>query len=278
MLDERLTHFVHESMRIRMREFDHDLAMRFRDADTEAALSGQMSGSGRVIRYSLAVTQDLRNRAQYVFLEIQRALGLYPQQLDATLTNNLVGLHFTEVRSQCNELQNMLGKRFSKVTALGDSPLGNVQSQLNDECDHLRQKYTLEIGALAQAWLLRSKAAQEGNGGVVINGPVGVIQTGAYASATLTVNVSVEDRGAMVKALELIALTVRDSQQLADEHRRQMLEVVEQAKAATQQHPPNPTLLRGMFTVICETVQTLAASQPAMAALRAAALPFGIAL
>lgn len=278
MLDERIANFVHESMRIRAREFDHDLAMRLRDADTEAARSGQMGGSGRIVRYSVATMQDLRNRAQFLFLEIQRALGLYPQQLDDTLRNFLVGLHLTEVRGQCNELQNMLVRRLGKSTAFGDASLGGVQSQLNDECAHLREKYTLEIGAFVRAWVLRSKPAQDGNGGVVINGPVGVVQTGAYASATLTVNVGAEDRGAMEKALDLVASTLRDSQQLADEHRRQMLEVVDQAKAASQQHLPNSTLLRGMFTVICETLQTLAASQPAMAALRAAALPFGIAL
>jgi hypothetical protein len=91
-------------------------------------------------------------------------------------------------------------------------------------------------------------------------------------------NVGAEDREGMLKALDLAAAAFRESRQLAAEHQRQMLEVIEQAKAAAQQSRPNSSLLRGLFTVICETLQTLAASEAAMAALRAAALPFGIAL
>jgi hypothetical protein len=277
MLDERITRFVQDAVRIRAREFNQDLATRLLQVDSDAAKAGQMGGSGRAKGYAVVFRQDLRNRAHYIFIEIQRALGLYPQLMDETLRNYLVGLHFTEVRKQCNALHNLLEQGLGKSAAFGDSSLGSLLSRLNDECAHLQEKYTLEMGAFFQA-SLRSKPVPESNGSVVINGPVGVVQTGAYASATLIVNVGVEDRGAMIMALEMVASTFRDSQQLADEHRRQMLEVVDQAKVATQQQLPNPTLLRGMFTVVCETLQTLAASQPAMAALRAAALPFGIAL
>lgn len=277
MLDERVTQFVQEAVRIRVREFDHDLAMRLLQADTDAVRAGQMGGSGRTNRYAVEYRQELRNRAQYVFLEIQRALGLYPQSFDGTLKNFLIGFHVTEVRRQCSDLQSMLDKRLGGSTAFGSSSLGALQGQLNDECSHLREKYTLEIGAFVQAALLRSNAAPEGNS-VVIHGPVGVVQTGAYASAVVPINVGANDRDAMAKALDLVSTTLRDSQQLAHEHRRQILAVVQEAKIATQHQSPNPSLLRGMFTVICETLQTLAATEPAMAAMRAAALPFGIAL
>jgi hypothetical protein len=277
MLDERITQFVHEAVRIRAHEFDQELAMRLLSVDTEAALAGQPGGSGRAKGYSIELRQDLRNRAHYIFLEIQRALGQYPQPLNETVRNYLVGLHVTEVRSQCSELQRMLQERFRNAAAFGASPVDALCSQLNDECTHLREKYTLEIEVFWRTQEQRSNPVA-GPAGVVIQGNVGVVQTGAFASATVTQNVGAEDRAAMLRALNLVAATFRDSQQLADEHRRQVLEVVDQAKAATRQERPNPSLLLGMFAVICETLQTLAASQPAMPALRAAALPFGIAI
>lgn len=65
-------------------------------------------------------------------------------------------------------------------------------------------------------------------------------------------------------------------QQLATTDRVQMLDAVAQTRTAAQQPTPNPSLLRGMFFVLCESVQTLAAAGPAVTALKAAALPFGI--
>ena len=278
MLDERVTEFVHEAVRIRAREFDQDLAIKLLHVDSDLTRAGQMGGSGRIKGYSVVCRQDLRARAQYIFLEIQRALGLHPQPLDHSLKGNLIGLHITEVRGQCTELQRMLKTRFDKSEAFGASSPGALYSEFNDECDHLTQKYTLEIGAFLQATTQRAAPPVGTNGGVVIHGSVGLVQTGAYASATVAMNVGTDDRESMLKALDLVAAAFRESRQLADEHQRQLLEIVEQAKTAARQLRPNSSFLRGMFTVICETLQTLAASDGAMAALRAAALPFGIAL
>jgi len=251
--------------------------MRLLSVDTEAALAGQAGGSGRAKGYSVELRQDLRNRAHYIFLEMQRALNLYPQPLDESVRNYLVGLHITEVRAQCTELQRKVQERFKNAAAFGTSPVNSLCSQLNDECAHLGEKYTLEIGVFWQTQAQRSQPVA-GTAGVVIQGNVAVVQTGAYASSTVTVNVGTEDRDAMLKALDRVSAQIKYSKQLADEHRRQVLEVVEHAKQATRQERLNPTLLLGMFTGICETLQTLAASQLAMAALRAAALPWHCAL
>lgn len=270
MLDERVTRFVREALRIKALEFDQQLSIQLVQLDGQYLKAGQFQGSGRANAYALAIRQELRNRAQYAFIEVQRALALYPQVLDVATKSFLLGLHITEIRGQCTQLQLMLGKRLGQ---LGGGAIG----QLNDECDHLRDKYTLEIDAFVQAATLR--AGQKGEGaGVVIHGSVGVVQTGAFASSTLTLNVGSEDCGAMMKALDLAAATIRDSQQLAEEHRQQTLELVDHLRSASQRPRPNPSLLRGMFIVLCETLQAIAASGPALAAIRAASLPFGIAL
>jgi hypothetical protein len=277
MLDERITRFVHDAVRIRSREFDQDLMARLVEADNAAIAVGQINGSARINGYARVCRQDLRNRAQYTFLEIQRALGLYPQTLDDTLRGNLVGLQITEVRSQYTALQRLLEKRLGGApTSFGATSVGPLQGQLNDECDHLNEKYTLEMGAFMQAATQRSTKVSNEVGNVVIHGTVGVVQTGTYATSRLTLNVGADDRDAMLKALDLAAATLADSRQLAAEHQRQMLEVVAHLREAVNQPRPNPSLIRGMF--LCTTLQTLAATEPAMAALRAAVLPFGITL
>lgn len=278
MLDDRITRFVSDTMRIRAREFDEDLAMRLSSIDTQAIKNGALESSGRIVTYAQVCCYDLRSRAQYLFIEIQRALGLYPQTLDDTLKSGLIGLLITEVRSQATRLQNLLKQRLGERPGPLAPHLGAAYSRLNDECEHLNGKYTLEIGAFMQASQQTKSRAGANDGSVIVNGTVGVLQMGASSSATLTINVGPDDREAMLKSLELAASTVKDAIQLGDEQRRQMLELIEQAGIAARQPRPNTALLHGMFTVLCQTIQTLGSSAPAIAALRVAALPFGIVL
>jgi hypothetical protein len=279
MLDERVTRFVKDAVRIRSREFEQDLGVRLVQVDSAAVMAGQVNGTGRISGYAQACRQDLRSRAQYTFLEIQRALGLYPQLFDETLKGNLLGLLITEVRSQCTGIQRMLTGRLGNPQGdiLGRA-IGALCTQLNDECEHLNEKYKLEMEAFTQAATLRSAKVSHEGSDVVIHGSVGVVQTGAYATATLTMNVGADEREAVAKALDVAAAVFADSHQLTLEHQRQMLEVVDHLREAVRQARPNQSLIRGLFSVLCTTLQTLAACEPAMAALRAAALPFGIAL
>jgi hypothetical protein len=91
-------------------------------------------------------------------------------------------------------------------------------------------------------------------------------------------NIGANDRDVLLAALELVAGALRDARELASDHRAQLLDVVATARTTVQQPAANPSMLKGMFLVMCETLQTIAAARPAMDALRTAALPFGITL
>ena len=278
MLDERVTKFVHDAVRIKAREFDQDLALRLQSIDTEYAKAGQFQGTARIVSYGQCLTREIRNRAHYVFIEIQRALTLHQLTFDDTTKSYLIGLLITEVRGQTTHLQRMLQERFGNAGDPLARALGIAQTQMNDECEHLNEKFTLEMGVRQIAAQAAADRRTTGNGGIIVHGSVGVLQTGASASATLMLNVGSDDRQAMLKALDLVTATLKDAAELNDEYRQQMLEVAEQAKSAAQQPRPNSPLLQGLFMVLCQTIQTLGSAAPAMAALRAAALPFGIML
>lgn len=279
MLDERVSRFVQDAVRVKSHEFDQDLLVRFAQADSTAVAAGQFNGTGRINHYMQLCRQELRNRAQYIFLEIQRALGLYPQLLADALKKELVRLLTIELHNQCAVVQRLLhqGLGLSKVPNIATAP-GGLNTQLGDELRHLNEKYTLEMGAFIQTATQRSEAVNREDRSVVIHGPVGVLQTGDYSTSTMTVNLGAGDREAMSKALDIAANTLANSQHLAAEHRREMLEVVDHLREAISQQRPNQSFIRGMFTVLCSTLQTLASCEPAMNALRAAALPFGIVL
>jgi hypothetical protein len=267
-LDENVTAHVSDAMRIKAREFDEALALRFMDIDTQSMKSGGMGGSRHTLQFIVACREDLRNRANYIFAEIQRALSLYPQQNDEQLLENLRALFKAVLGRQVSSLDGTLSARTGSRAHIP------VTGQLDEEFQRLDSKYTFELGN----FLIAASRSRTGptQGGIHIHGNVGSLLTGMYASAVVEMNIGDDSREALEKALDLVAATIRDNHQLAAEARRQLAEVVELARASGKAQPPNPSILRGMFTVLCETLQTLGAAAPALAALREAAQPFGI--
>ena len=268
-LDANVAAHVDDATRIKAREFDEALAMRFMVIDTEFAKAGGMGGGRHTIQYVVACRESLRARADYVYFEIQRALALDPQPYDAKLYDELRQLHKEQLAREYASLTQTLAKRAGSRAHI---PL---EGPLDDELNRLESKYALEIGVFVKA-ATRRTAATAAAGDVHIYGNVGALMTGSHASAVVTMNVGADGREALSKALDLVAATIRDNQQLAEEAKRQLAGAIEQARAAGDSQPPNPSILRGMFTVLCETLQTLSAAGPAIAALRAAAQPFGI--
>src|SRR5262245_50293404 len=117
MLDGRVGRYVSGAVRTRAREFDQDLDFRLLQLDTEALRAGHLGGNGQLRGYSLELLRELRNRARYIFLEMQRALVLYPQALDAEATRYLIDLYSSEARAACGQLQKWVGQKVGTATA-----------------------------------------------------------------------------------------------------------------------------------------------------------------
>jgi hypothetical protein len=144
MLDPQITRHVEKALQVKASEFDSAIKTRI----AQAGRGADPGNSRTILLYGQVFKAELDRRAQYVFNEIKRALQLYPQTLDDTLGNWLNGLHFTETRKQCTELQRYIGERFdtSAVQAFGPSPAPRLSGPLNEQCNRLAQQYEFEIG------------------------------------------------------------------------------------------------------------------------------------
>lgn len=289
MLDPLITQHVEETMRLKAGDFDrgirHSLAETVGGSykDVAAAANASIRAAARQRQI---FSEELDRRGQYVFEEIKRALKLYPQSFDDILGSWLAGLHFTETRKQCTELQRLQ----AEPTDRQDTPIIklprslmpptqlSIANMLNEQCDQLCALIANEIRVHVRS--LRQQPAAPAPTSTIINNihgtHIGSVQTGPNSSAHVTMNVGSSDREALLAALELIASALHNAQELADARRTELIDVIAQARTVAHQPAPNPSLLRGMFLVLCETLQTIAAARPATDALRAAALPFGI--
>lgn len=278
MLDQRVTEFLNDAVRHISVDHDDALETRLQGITTQFARAGRTGGMHAV--YGDEFVKELRHRAQLIFAQLQRAIALFPPSSLDSLHAELVAAFINALRPQWTHINELAKQRVPQVGMGRDvlaNLLGTVHGRINDEHRRLLQQYEkVDLYAFAEALKQHREKARASSGGITNYGNIGVLQTGAHSAATVTMNVNSEDRATLVHALDMVAKLFTDSHEIAQEHRRQMLEVVTMVKTAAQSNTPNESMLRGMFTVICGTLQALADSGPAMATLRAAALPFGI--
>ncbi len=280
MLDQRITNFASNSVAGRSIELDEALHVRLGEIRDGAIKTGAYAGSRMFLAYGSEICAELRRRAQLIFSELQRAIALYhPSSLD-TLHQDLAEAFSVLLKHQASQLDVYIRAHMGTPANRGDAGFLAMMERFDAELTRLVSHFeNVELLGYVEAARQRAQQVASSPGaGVTIYGTVGAVLTGSQATAMVSISVGNEDREALMRALELCTRLINESQQLAAEHRRQMLEVIEQSRTVARADKPNSSMLRGMFSVLTDTLQTLAASGPAMDALRAAALPFGVAI
>lgn len=277
MLDQRVTDFIHNAVAAKAPGLDAKLHVRLRDIGNVSTQHGQYGGSRMYVQFGTEYAQELGQRAELVFEQMKRALAAFPPASLDSLHADLQAALLTELGHQRTHLNGLAQGNVRAGAAFGDDGRGGIHLRVNEEHGRLCDQYA-KVDLLEYVVALKRQGTATGQSAntLVFNAPVGTVQTGANATAHVVMNLGADERKALVDALEVVARIIRDSQQLAHEQQREVLEIVATAQMAAQAKQPNERLLRAMFPVICETLQTLADIGPAMAALSAAALPFGI--
>ncbi|WP_447940083.1 hypothetical protein [Pseudoxanthomonas mexicana] len=139
------------------------------------------------------------------------------------------------------------------------------------------QHHHLEIDLYVDGLISMKSSGQPVNS-YVINGPVGMVQTGERSTGHVVQHAGSSDIGGALAALEALRKVVRENQELPAQKRAEVLEIADACEQQLSRPEPNKTMLGGMFGILCTTIQTLPAAQPAYQALRAALIPLGLPL
>lgn len=94
------------------------------------------------------------------------------------------------------------------------------------------------------------------------NAPVGAVQTGSHATATVHQTVTLVDSVAVAKAIEQLGNGLRLSS-LSDGDQRQALEVLSGLEAQTKLEAPNKLLVSGLLGSLSSVVSMMADASPA---------------
>ena len=150
--------------------------------------------------------------------------------------------------------------------------------QLEDAKAHALNKVGCEID-LYTAGLERAMrdAQQHRPTSVNVHGPVGILQTGDYSTASMTITLDDTSKKEIVTALETVEAAIRDLQDTPFD-KAELLELIRESKAEASEHQPKTTRLKGFLLGIATSIQSVAALRPAYETLKGALALIGVPL
>ena len=256
-----------------------DAKVRFAIQASQRQLAARGLGrSGNALHEAARIGSDeLSVRAEILWGIIQRCHGAFggAPSGDAPLTEHLqqqVALHITVQAATVLELVDN--------RALSDSLPGDaktfVPQAVRTRRDELIRKFSNEARLWAQT--LRSAAAARSGQAPTINihGNVGAVQTGAFASAHIHLDMA--QGGRFVQALEQLQASIAQNAEMTAEQRTESSEVVTDMIAATRAPKPNGSKLAGLLKGLALSVETIASLRGAWDLVRDAARLIGIPL
>ncbi len=111
-----------------------------------------------------------------------------------------------------------------------------------------------------------------------IYSPVGAIQTGPHATATIIQNLGTDERRALDAALKVLQESLNAVRETTGLNSEELIEITVAARAELEKSKPNGSLLASLLAGLATAVQTVGALEPAYTTLKAAAAAVGITL
>lgn len=108
--------------------------------------------------------------------------------------------------------------------------------------------------------------------------PVGVVQTGPGATASVVQALGAEHRGALLHALRLVGEALSAMKELPGSSKEEVLELVEEGRTEIQKPRPNGIRLGAVLSAVAAAIQTAGSLQPAYQALKTVLVRLGIPL
>ena len=272
VLDPKVTELAERFIRRQFDERTDQLRRDITKAQNEMAVRG-LGTSGPMVQAVFDLcARDIELRALIVWQNLSKVLSQAGVVLSETLGDNLK----QEVSKYADAIY--LEPYNCLQDVVRNAGIGTAQP-LTDAGDNTLAKVNAEIDLFVLG-LQRQQEAKKSQSAAVFNfySPVGAVQTGPNASAQVFQNVSLQDREALLGAIDVLRRALTDIDRLPAHPKEEIVELVEEADAETKKPKPNSSKLISIFTVIAQAIQTVGSLKPAYDTLKAALIPFGVLL
>jgi len=271
MIEQKVTELAGRMIRVQFDERQDQIQRDIELVQSKMAARG-LGRSGAVIQavYDLCA-RDVELRALIVWQNLAMVLskaGVFPSGTLAKDLKQVVWEYLPSIYSypsQC--LQNV-------TNLIGMSPARS----LTEARDKAVAKVNTQIDLFVLQAVAKEKPGDSSQPIFNFYSPVGAIQTGQGATATIVQMLSPQDREALRDALDRVKQGLADVDKLPGYEKDEVLDLIEEGRREVDKSKPNSMRVTSVFSAIATAIQMAGSLQPAYQALKAALLPLGILL
>lgn len=274
MFSEKFLERVNRLIEIQFAERRKQVPLKISIVKREHAASGSLHSSMTVLRIKETCEREIEIRAILVWQSLVRVIQTLGIESLNDITVDLKQFIRERINSSHAELTELLSQNLMNMMKID-------QVSLDEARDHVIAKHEIEIDLYIDTYKKRSEmggADTEKQSNYHFYGNVGAVQTGPGAEANIVQNLGQDDRSAIEQALALARDAIAAAEEIAEEKRHELVEIVDEATNELGRENPNSTKLQSLLATVATTIQTLASAQPAYQALKGALIPLGIML
>ena len=270
VIKERCNRLVEVKFAERRKQIQNEIAQI-----NETAASRNMYGSSiRLVQIHKLLSRELEIRAILTWESLVRVHRLLGSPTTETICEDFK----EEISSYIHQAHDELSEKLRAI--MKDAPV-NVKLDLDEAKLQSIAKHDIEIDLYIDSISMPPEipaSAQFISQQYNLYGNIGAVQTGASAAANVVQNISQEDKNALLASLALVQEQLTSIQEIAENKRHELIEIVNECIQNANSQNPNNTKLLTMLNILGITVQSYASAQPAYQALKSALIPLGISL
>ena len=214
-----------------------------------------------------AVSREARIRAAIIWNALARALSVSQTLLTEESAREAKEFIDRLLRKHSNDLQEHL------TTAARALP-GHHAESVDPLLAAALERFYTEVDFALLSSLTRAGDRR----GPVINiyQSQGIVQTGDFARASVTINISAEERQEITRALEAAREAVEKAPSLSPRERRSVIELIDETRVEAKKEEPNRLKLRAGLQGVATAIQTLGSAPQAYGLVKGAAALLGV--
>jgi hypothetical protein len=155
----------------------------------------------------------------------------------------------------------------------------NPQDHLEKAKTHAIRKIYTEIDLFEAALTQKGQAAEDPGGThvTISGGQVGILQTGAFSTASMVVRLDSTSKQEIAKALGAVEKALEEAAHVPFD-RAEISEMIRESKSELGKPRPNVPLLRSLMQGVATSIQTVASLRPAYDAIKGGLALVGVTL
>lgn len=268
MLTAQAINCIRESVQAELRPRSTNLAAQLLMCDSEFGRAAAFNSSMRIQQRGLIACQELTVRAEIIWVLIQQCRRWFGEP-DDSLVADLGQQIRDHITAQATAVVEQSGptREPARDARFVEQPVMECRDQLIRKFSNKGRLFVED---------LKQPPTASAAGGITILGPVGAVQTGAYATAQVHIDAAGGAR--LTEALEQLRAALPKAADMELDRREQGTELVGDLLTAARADKPNLPKLIGLLLALGTIVQTVASVRPAWDAVRLAANAIGIQL